>query len=62
MPLYRSRRHKVIAGVLGGIADWLGWKPFLVRIVYVVISAASVGFPGLIAYIVLWIAMPKEPV
>jgi phage shock protein C len=61
MPLYRSRRHKIIAGVCGGIADWLGWDPTPVRIAYVLISIASVGFPGTIAYIILWIVMPKEP-
>lgn len=61
MPLYRSRNHKIIAGVCGGIADWLGWSPTAVRIAYFVISAASVAFPGLIAYIILWIVMPKEP-
>jgi len=61
MPLYRSRKHKVIAGVCGGIADWLGWDPTLTRICYVVISVASAAFPGLIAYIVLWIVMPQEP-
>jgi phage shock protein C len=61
MPLYRSRRHKVIAGVCGGIADWLGWDPTVVRIAYVIISIASVGFPGTIAYIVLWMVAPKEP-
>ena len=61
MPLYRSRRHKVIAGVCGGIADWLGWDPTLVRVAYVLISIASVGFPGTIAYVILWIVMPKEP-
>jgi phage shock protein PspC (stress-responsive transcriptional regulator) len=61
MPLYRSRRHKIIAGVCGGIADWLGWDPTVVRIAYVIISIASVGFPGTIAYIVLWIVAPKEP-
>lgn len=62
MPLYRSRGHKVIAGVCGGIADWLGWDPTLVRVAYVLISIASVGFPGTIAYIILWMVMPKEPV
>jgi len=61
MPLYRSRSHKVIAGVCGGIADWLGWDPTVVRIAYVILSIASVGFPGTIAYIILWIVMPKEP-
>lgn len=61
MPLYRSRRHKVIAGVCGGIADWLGWDPTVVRIAYVVISIASIGFPGTVAYVILWIVAPKEP-
>jgi phage shock protein C len=61
MPLYRSRRHKIIAGVCGGIADWLGWDPTVVRIAYVIISIASVGFPGTVAYIILWIVAPKEP-
>jgi phage shock protein C len=61
MPLYRSRKHKMIAGVCGGLAEWLGWDPTVVRVVYVVLSIASVGFPGVIAYVVLWAAMPKEP-
>lgn len=61
MGLYRSRDHKIIAGVCGGIADWLDWSPTAVRIAYVVISLASVVFPGTIAYIILWIVMPKEP-
>jgi phage shock protein PspC (stress-responsive transcriptional regulator) len=61
MPLYRSHQHKMIAGVCGGIADWLGWRPTVVRVAYVVLSIASVGFPGTIAYIILWLAMPKEP-
>lgn len=61
MPLYRSRRHKIIAGVCGGLADWLGWDPTLTRILYVIVSALSLAFPGTIAYIVLWIVMPKAP-
>lgn len=61
MPLYRSRRHKMIAGVCGGIADWLGWSPTLVRILYVLVSIASVAFPGILAYIILWFVMPQEP-
>jgi phage shock protein C len=57
-PLRRSRRHRWIAGVCGGLAEWLGWDPLLVRVLYVVVSIVSVGFPGTIAYIVLWIIMP----
>jgi phage shock protein C len=61
MPLYRSRRSSIIAGVCGGIAEWLGWSPTLVRVLYVVGSLISVAFPGIIVYIILWVVMPKAP-
>jgi phage shock protein C len=61
MPLYRSRRYKIIAGVCGGLAEWLGWSPTLVRVLYVVLSIISVAFPGILAYIILWIVMPQAP-
>jgi phage shock protein PspC (stress-responsive transcriptional regulator) len=50
----------MIAGVCGGLAEWLGWNPTLVRVLYVIVSIASVGFPGTLAYILLWIVIPKE--
>lgn len=56
--LHRSR-DRVIAGVCGGIAEWLGWDPTLVRLLYVILSIASAAFPGILVYIVLWIIMPK---
>jgi len=59
MPLYRSRNNRVLGGVCGGIAKWLGWDPTLVRILFVVISIASVGFPGTVVYLLLWLLMPK---
>jgi len=59
VPLHRSREHKMIAGVCGGLADWLGWDPTGVRILYVLVSILSVAFPGILVYIVLWILMPK---
>ena len=59
-PLRRSKRHRVLAGVCGGLADWLGWDPTLVRVLYVVISVFSAAFPGILAYIILWILMPEE--
>jgi phage shock protein C len=62
MPLYRSRRNSMIAGVCGGIAEWLGWSPTWVRLLYIVISILSIAFPGIIVYIILWVVMPKSPV
>ena len=61
MRLVRSRRHRLIAGVCGGIADWLGWDPTVVRVLYVLLSILSVAFPGILVYVVLWIVMPEEP-
>jgi phage shock protein C len=61
-PLRRSRRHRLIAGVCGGIAEWLGWNPTVVRIVYVVLAVFPL-VPGLLVYVVLWLALPtaEEP-
>jgi phage shock protein C len=58
-PLRRSRHQKVLAGVCGGLAEWLGWDATLVRILYVVLSILSAAFPGILVYVVLWIVMPK---
>jgi phage shock protein C len=54
----RRSRNKIFAGVCGGIAEWLGWDPTLVRILYVVVSVVSIAFPGILVYIFLWIIMP----
>ena len=59
MPLHRSRNHKIIAGVCGGLADWLGWSPTMVRVIFVTVSVLSVAFPGIIVYLVMWVLMPK---
>jgi phage shock protein C len=61
MALQRSVKNKMIAGVCGGIAEFLGWDPTLVRIAYVIGSVLSVAFPGLIVYIILWVVMPQAP-
>ena len=51
----RSRSDRVVAGVMGGIAARLGWNSTLLRIVYVVISALSAAFPGILVYLILWL-------
>ncbi len=60
MPLHRSTRHRWIAGVCGGLAEWLGWSPTMVRILYIIVSVLSAAFPGIVVYIVLWILMPRS--
>lgn len=55
--LTRSRNYW-IAGVCGGIAEFLGWRYGVVRLLYVFFSLISAAFPGIIAYIVLACVMP----
>jgi predicted MFS family arabinose efflux permease len=50
---------RVAAGVCGGLAEWLGWDPTLVRILYTVLTIFTI-FSGAIVYLILWIIMPKK--
>jgi phage shock protein PspC (stress-responsive transcriptional regulator) len=47
----------MIAGVCAGIAQHYGWSPTLVRVLFLL--GATVG-AGELAYIILWIVMPKR--
>ncbi|HEV8240938.1 MAG TPA: PspC domain-containing protein [Thermoanaerobaculia bacterium] len=58
MPLHRSRNNRVIAGVCGGVAEWLGWSPLLVRVLWVILTPTTL-FAGSVVYLLLWILMPQ---
>lgn len=58
--LARNPNDAWVAGVCGGIARWLGWNSTAVRLLYVLISACSIAFPGILVYLVLWFVMPSE--
>lgn len=57
--LTRSTSDKWLAGVCCGIANYFGWDPAIVRLVYLLLTV-STAFSGVIVYIVLWICMPEE--
>ncbi|CAM4012140.1 PspC domain-containing protein [Psychrobacter arenosus] len=57
--LHRSRQHRMIDGVMGGIAEYLGWSPMITRLLFVILSSASVAVPGILIYIILWVVMPN---
>lgn len=50
--IHRSLNNRVIAGVIGGLAEHWGWNPTLARIIFVLL-AITPAFPGLIAYLIL---------
>ena len=56
--LYRSS-NRILAGVCGGVAEYLDVDPTLIRVIYVALSMFTAGFPGLLLYIILMILMPN---
>jgi phage shock protein C len=57
--MYRSS-NRILAGVCGGIAEYLDIDPTVIRVVYAVLSIFSVGFPGLLLYLILLVLIPNE--
>jgi phage shock protein C len=57
--LYRSENNKFIGGVCGGISEFFGIDPSIVRIIAVLLSIGSVG-TGVLVYLVAWILIPSE--
>ncbi|WP_266160839.1 PspC domain-containing protein [Dyella silvatica] len=57
--LHRSLNDRKLAGVCGGIAEYLGWDPTLVRLLWVVLT--MLGGSGVLIYVILWIVMPDSP-
>ena len=58
--LMRSRRQRMFAGVLGGVSEYFDIDVTIVRLLYVLVSIFSAGFPGLIVYIIAMFIIPEE--
>ncbi|MCL2417417.1 MAG: PspC domain-containing protein [Bacteroidales bacterium] len=56
--LRRSKEHRVIAGICGGIAEYFSIDPVLIRLIFLVM--AVFGGAGIILYIIAWIIMPER--
>ncbi len=59
--LRRSRDNRMLAGVVGGLAEYFDVDATLARIIFVIVSVMSAAFPGIFVYIVLWLLMPEAP-
>jgi phage shock protein C len=57
--LYRSKKDRMIAGVCGGLGEYLEVDPTIVRLLWVVVTLVSLGV-GLIAYLIAWIIVPEK--
>lgn len=57
--LTRSREHCVWGGVCGGLAEFFGWRPYTMRLLFV-LSCLLPG-PQILAYFILWYVIPNAP-
>jgi phage shock protein C len=57
--LYRSKSDRKLGGVCGGLGEYLGADPTLIRVVFIVL--AVLGGAGLIIYLAMWLIVPQEP-
>ena len=57
--LFRSGRDRVLGGVCGGLGEYFEVDPVLVRVAWVLFSVLYGA--GLLAYIVAWIIVPRNP-
>lgn len=57
--LYKSNTNKMLEGVCGGIAEYFGVDPTIVRLAWVVFCA--LGGSGILAYIIAAIIIPSAP-
>ena len=57
--LYRSKKERMIAGVCGGIAEYLDADPTIVRLTVAIGTLISVGF-GILIYLLAWIIIPEK--
>jgi phage shock protein C len=57
--LYRSRDNRMIGGVAGGLGEYLGMDPTIVRLIFILL-AFGVG-SGVLAYLVMMLVVPEEP-
>ncbi len=57
--IYRSRTNSMIAGVCGGVGEYLNVDPTILRVVAVLLIFAD-GI-GLLAYLIGWVVIPRRP-
>lgn len=58
--LYRVVHGRVIGGVAGGLADFFGMDPTIVRLIFLLLAVFGGG--GVLLYIILWIVLPEKNV
>jgi phage shock protein C len=58
--LYRSKKDRWVAGVCGGLAEYFNIDPVIIRIIAIILVLPG-AVPGLLPYVIMWIAVPENP-
>ncbi len=58
--LYKSKNNKVFSGVIGGLGEYYGIDPVLLRLAWLLVMALTAFIPGIIVYIIASMIVPKE--
>jgi phage shock protein C len=58
--LYRSRTNRQVAGICGGLGEFFGIDPTIMRLLFIFGVIFGYGFL-LLVYFVMFIAVPEEP-
>lgn len=59
--LYRNTHDAMVAGVCSGLADYMGLDKTAVRVVVALLVVFTALFPGVVAYVVMWLIIPPRP-
>lgn len=58
--LYRSKRNRIVAGILGGLGEYLNIDPTVLRVIFIILMVATAFFPCVIGYIIAYFVIPEE--
>lgn len=59
--LYKSDNDKILAGVIGGIGEYVDIDPTVLRLVYILLTIMTAIVPAIIGYIIAALIIPKRP-
>jgi phage shock protein C len=58
--LYKSKENKILAGVIGGLGKYFNIDPVILRVVWIIVTALTGFFPGIVAYFVASLIIPEK--
>lgn len=59
--LYRSKKERLLAGICGGLGEYLHIDPTVIRLIFVVLLFITALMPMFVIYLILWLLVPQQP-